>query len=66
MALVLILYGLFTMFFHPVEISQIEKNKLVSSDHKVLNDKVKVLEAQAEAFNNDSTKILTIVNKKTN
>ncbi len=64
-ALILILNGLFTMFFHPVEVSQIEKNKLVPSDHKILNDKVKILEAKADLYNNESIKILNIVSKKT-
>jgi Tfp pilus assembly PilM family ATPase len=64
-SLVLICYGLFTMFFNPVEISQIEGNKLVTSDHKVLKDKVKILETKADSYNSESTKILAIINKKT-
>jgi hypothetical protein len=57
---------MFTFFFRPVEISLIEKNNLVSSDHKVLNNKVKALEAKATLYNSDSVKLLTIVEKKTN
>ena len=65
MALIIIFYGIFTLFFKPVEISLIEKNNLVSSDHKILNNKVKVLEAKATLYNSDSVKLLTILEKKT-
>jgi len=50
----------------PFENSSTTQNKIISGDQKVLHEKVKVLEAKAENFNNSVIRLSSIGNKKTN
>mgnify|MGYP003737802289 CR=1 FL=1 len=65
-SLYIVLYFLFTLFLQPFENSSTTQNKIISGDQKVLHEKVKVLEAKAENFNNSVIRLSSIGNKKTN
>ncbi len=64
-SLAIIFFSLATLFFAEEEARLIEKNNIVVPNQAFLKDKIKLLEANADAFNKSIGGILTAVKKST-
>jgi len=61
----MIYFGVSTLFFAEEEARLIQKNSLVNPNQNILKEKIKLLEANADAFNKSIVGISNVVNKIT-